>query len=114
MKLLGVVIALCLLASGCSDAEDSLPREDQEFLDALVEAQVLDADADEATLADAIERGHAWCDRLSDPDTTREDVARSLARLLRESEAQESQRATIFFGTAAKTYCPEAADRLRG
>ncbi len=111
MRFIGVAVAACVLASGCSD---SLSTEDQKFIDALVEARVLAADADEAVQQDAIERGRDWCDKLTDPGTTREDVARSLAQLLRESDVEETQRATVFFGTAAKTYCPRAANRLQG
>ena len=111
MRFIGVAVAACVLASGCSG---SLSTEDQEFIDALVEARVLAADADDAAQQAAVERGQDWCDKLTDPGTTREDVARSLAQMLRESDAEQTQRATVFFGTAAKTYCPRAAKRLQG
>jgi len=109
----GVAVALGVLLVGC-DSSASLSTEDQQFVDALVEARVLSADADTDAQQAAVERGREWCDTLSDPETTRKDVARSFAQLLRESELEESQRATVFFGTAARTYCPEAADRLQG
>ncbi len=89
------------------------PTLDAVFLDALVQAKVLGADARDAVRQDAVARAEQWCETLLDPNTTRADVAKTYAKLLRESGSlQESRRATIFYGTAASTYCPDAADKL--
>ena len=116
MRFLGVVVAVCLLLSGCSgsDADDAAAKKDEAFLDALVAADVLADDADDAARDEAVDKGRAWCEKLTDPDTTRKDVARAIAELLRDSSTTAAaQQATTFYATAAKTYCPDAADDLR-
>lgn len=114
MKPIGAVVAGCLLVSACSgpSTPEASTAEDQKFVDAMVAAGVLAEDADESVRDDVIQRGKDWCKTLSDPETTREDVARALAKMLRESNVRASQRATVLYGTAAKLYCPDAAERL--
>lgn len=127
---LAAVASGALLTAGCGAAgggvadagDDAAPAartadlgpRDSEFLAALADSGVLPSDATGAARDRAVREGRAWCARLNADGTTREDVARSLARLLRRSEPAEVQRMTTFFGTAARTYCPRAANRLGG
>ncbi len=113
MKLIGAALAVFWLVAGCSGSEAATGVEDEAFLAALVEVGLLEADAADEDRETAVENGRAWCEKLTDPETTRADVARSYAQMLRESELEASQRATVFFATAATTYCPEAAERLK-
>lgn len=107
------LLAACLLATGCSGSEPAGNELDQEFLDALVAADVIAEDADQKARDEAVEKGRAWCETLEDPETTRRDVAEALAAMLRESELEASQRGIALHGTAAQIYCPEAAERLK-
>lgn len=107
------LLAACLLAAGCSGSGPADDALDQEFLDALVAAEVLAEDADQEARDEAVEKGRAWCETLTDPETTRRDVAEALAAMLRESELEASQRGIALHGTAAQVYCPEAAERLK-
>ncbi|QNN51538.1 DUF732 domain-containing protein [Nocardioides mesophilus] len=122
MRRLALVLAAALLAGGCSGTGEQAPSSDQgadrgsdrQFLDALVQSGVMQPQADDAARRQAVREGREWCAKLTDPATTREDVARALAKLLRDSDTRFAQRATAFYGTAAQTYCPEAAARLQG
>lgn len=113
MKGTRVLLATLLLmgSAACGGGEPE-PSADERFIAALVEQDVIAGGLSDEVHQSLIDEGRAWCDNLTDPDTTRQMVEDALEQMTAQLDRETALKATLTMGTAAQIYCPDAAERL--